>query len=283
MLVLSCAYMLAEAVGGWLTGSLALLADAGHMLSDAAALGLSLFAGWISRRPATPRHSYGYYRAEILAALANGAALVAISVLIVTEAVDRFSHPHSVSGPAMFAIAAGGLVVNLVGLRLLHASSRDDLNLRGASLHLLTDALGSIGAMVAGFCAWRFGWIAADPVASVVIALLIVFSAWSLLRQAVDVLMEGTPPGIDVDEVRSAILAVSGVREVHDLHVWTITSGMVSLSAHVVVDAGGSRPGLLSEIREVLDHRFGIDHATIQVEPCGEIDSEACAEVKRHP
>ena len=283
VLVLSCAYLLAEAIGGWLTGSLALLADAGHMLSDVAALGLSLFASWIGRRPTTPRHTFGYYRAEILAALANGAALVAISLLIVIEAFARLSSPHPIQGPAMVAIAAGGLAVNLVSLRILHSSSHEDLNLHGAWLHVFTDALGSFGAVIAGICAWKLGWLAADPIASVVIAVLVVFSAWTLLRQAVDVLMEGTPRGIDVDDVRRAILAVTGVCEVHDLHVWTITSGMVALSAHVGVPADGGRSGLLSEIREMLEHRFGIDHATIQVETGGGVDAEGCAEPSRHP
>jgi cobalt-zinc-cadmium efflux system protein len=276
-------YLLAEAIGGWLTGSLALLADAGHMLSDVAALGLSLFASWIGRRPTTPRHTFGYYRAEILAALANGAALVAISMLIVVEALSRLSKPPPIQGPAMLAIASGGLVVNLVSLRILHASSHDDLNLHGAWLHVLTDALGSVGAVTAGVCAWKLGWLVADPVASILIALLVVFSAWTLLRQAVDVLMEGTPRGIDVDDVRRTILSVAGVCEVHDLHVWTITSGMVALSAHVGVPESGSREGLLVEIREVLERRFGIDHATIQVETGGGADAEACAEPSRHP
>jgi cobalt-zinc-cadmium efflux system protein len=275
--------MLAEAIGGWLTGSLALLADAGHMLADVAALGLSLFASWIGRRPTTPKLTFGYYRAEILAALANGAALIAISVFVVTEAVSRLSNPHPIQGPAMLAIASGGLVVNLVGLRLLHSGSGDDLNLRGAWLHLLTDALGSVGAMLAGLLAWKLGWTAADPIASVLIAVLVVFSAWSLLRQAVDVLMEGTPPGIDVDEVRHAILSVPCVCEVHDLHVWTITSGMVALSAHVAVPGDSNRPQLLAEIRELLDHRFGIDHVTIQVEGADESDPDRCSESARHP
>src|SRR5262249_21426480 len=159
--------------------------------------------------------------------------------------------PHPVQGPAMLTIASGGLIVNLVSLRILHGSHHDDLNLHGAWLHVLGDALGSVGAVLAGICAWKLGWLAADPIASVLIAVLVVCSAWTLLRQAVDVLMEGTPRGIDVDDVRRAILSVSGVCEVHDLHVWTITSGMVALSAHVGVPAGGGRSGLLAEIREV--------------------------------
>jgi cobalt-zinc-cadmium efflux system protein len=283
VLFLSLGYMIAEAVGGWLTNSLALLADSGHMLSDVAALGLSLFAVWISRRPTTPKHTFGYYRAEILAALVNGAALVAISALIVIEAFGRLNHPQSVHGPAMLAIASGGLVVNLVSLRLLHAGRHESLNLRGAWMHVGSDALGSLGAMVAGLLAWRLGWSVADPVASIVIALLVVYSSWSLLRQAMDVLMEGTPRGIDADEVRGALLSVQGVRAVHDLHIWTITSGMHALSAHVAVPRDETRSGLLVDIRGVLDERFGIDHVTIQVEPDGEVDPDHCARASGHP
>jgi cobalt-zinc-cadmium efflux system protein len=283
VLYLSIGYMIAEAVGGWLTNSLALLADAGHMLSDVAALGLSLFAGWISRRPTTPKHTFGYYRAEILAALVNGAALAAISALIVIEAIGRLSHPQAVRGPALLVIASGGLIVNLVGLRLLHAGRHHSLNLRGAWLHVGSDALGSFGAMVAGFLAWRLGWNLADPVASIVIALLVVYSSWSLLRQAADVLMEGTPRGIDADEVRGALLSVQGVRAVHDLHIWTITSGMHALSAHVAVPRDEARSGLLHDLSGVLSRRFGIDHVTIQVEQDGEVDPEHCARASGHP
>jgi len=283
VLWLSIAYMLAEAFGGWFANSLALLADAGHMLSDVAALGLSLFASWIARRPSNPKRTYGYYRAEILAALANAAALVAMSAWIVVEALGRLSAPQAVHGGAMLGIAAGGLVVNLVGLRLLHAGRDQSLNLRGAWLHVGMDALGSLGAMIAGLLAWRLGWIWADPVASVGIALLVVYSSWSLLRQAVDVLMEGTPRGIDADDVRSAILSVPSVRAVHDLHIWTITSGMHALSAHVAVPGDGARFGLVSEIGAVLGNRFGIDHVTIQVEVDGDAPAEACAASGGHP
>jgi cobalt-zinc-cadmium efflux system protein len=247
------------------------------MLSDVAALALSLFASWIGRRPSTPKRTFGYYRAEILAALANAAALVAISALIVIEAVGRIAHPPSVHGGAMLAIASGGLLVNLVGLRLLHAGRDHSLNLRGAWLHVGMDALGSLGAMVAGFLAWRLGWSWSDPVASVVIAMLVVYSSWTLLRQAVDVLMEGTPRGVDADDVRGALLSVQGVRAVHDLHIWTITSGMHALSAHVAVPQEGARSGQLGEICTVLGDRFGIDHVTIQVEQDGELGPGSCA------
>ncbi|HEY3569235.1 MAG TPA: cation diffusion facilitator family transporter [Thermoanaerobaculia bacterium] len=259
-------YMVAEAVGGWLTGSLALLADAGHMLSDAAALGLSVFAMSMSRRPRTSKKTYGYHRLEILAALANGATLVAISLLVLIEAVRRFGRPEVVDAPGMMGIAAGGLLVNLVALWILHEGRDESLNVRGAWLHVLTDALGSVQAIVAGALIWRFGWQWADPVASVLIALLVIYSAWSLLKESTGVLMEGAPAHIDVDQVQEAMAEVSGVLEIHDLHVWTITSGMESLSAHVVVEDHRFDCDILSEIRAKLHDRFGIHHITVQIE-----------------
>ena len=259
-------YMVAEAVGGWLTGSLALLADAGHMLSDAAALGLSMFAMTMARRPRDSKRTYGYHRLEILAALANGATLVAISILVLIEAFHRFSRPENVDAPGMMGIAAGGLLVNLVALAILHSGRDENLNLRGAWLHVLTDALGSVQAIAAGVLIWVFGWQWADPAASVLIALLVVYSAWSLLKEATGVLMEGAPAHIDVNEVLDAMAGLPGVLEVHDLHVWTITSGMESLSAHVVVREDCFDCDVLGTIRATLHERFGIDHITVQME-----------------
>jgi cobalt-zinc-cadmium efflux system protein len=259
-------YMVAEAVGGWLTGSLALLADAGHMLSDAAALGLSLFAMSMSRRPRTAKQTYGYHRLEILAALANGATLVAISLLVMIEAVHRFGHPEAVDARGMMGIAGGGLLVNLAALWILHAGRDENLNMRGVWLHVLTDALGTVQAIVAGALIWGFGWQWADPVASVLISLLVIYSAWSLLREATGVLMESAPAHIDVNEVHQALEGVSGVLEVHDLHVWTITSGMESVSAHVVVEDRRFDCDVLGEIRATLHERFGIHHITVQME-----------------
>lgn len=259
-------YLVAEVVGGLLTNSLALLADAGHMASDAGALALSLFAMWISRKPPTAKHTYGYYRTEILAALVNGATLVAISVYVVIEAVQRFSEPAHVEGGLMMVIAAGGLLVNLAGLWILNAGRSESLNVQGAWLHVLTDALGSVGAMVAGGLIWAFGWAWADPAASILISVLVLYSSWALLKEAVAVLMEGAPGNVDVDQVREAIRAVPGVRAVHDLHVWTITSGMVALSGHVVVGDEDYTPVMLTRIRQPLHERFGIDHVTVQLE-----------------
>lgn len=266
-LLLAAGYMVAEIVGGLLTNSLALLADAGHMLSDTAALGLSLFAVWIAERPPTPQRTWGYYRVEILAALANGAALVAVSTFIFVEAYRRILEPREVWGAAMMVIAAGGLAVNLAGLWILGGGRHESLNVRGAWLHVLTDALGSIGAIAAAALIWAFDWYVADPLISALIGLLVIYSAWRLVAESVAVLMESAPRGVDVDEVHRAMASTPGVLGVHDLHVWTITSGLDSLSAHVVVEDGRRPSALLSELRSVLHDRFGIDHITIQIEP----------------
>lgn len=271
----SAVYMLAEAVGGWFTGSLALLADAGHMLSDVAALGLSLFAMWMAGRPPTPKRTYGYHRMEILAALANGATLVAISFFILSEAVERFRNPPEVNAPVMMGIAAGGLLVNLASLWILHEGRGDNLNVRGAWLHVLMDTLGSVQALAAGALIWAFGWRWADPAASVLIASLVVFSSWNLLKEATSVLMESVPAHIDVDEVLAVLLGLPGVLEVHDLHIWTITSGLESLSAHVVVEDARYDCELLGEIRTALHDRFGIDHLTIQIETAAFVEHRA--------
>jgi cobalt-zinc-cadmium efflux system protein len=268
-LVLTLGYMVAEVVGGWLANSLALLADAGHMFSDAAALALSLFALWIAQRPPTPQHSFGYYRAEILAALANGATLVAIAGVVLVEAVARLGEPTPPRGELMMGIALGGLAVNLSGMALLHEGKAESLNIHGAWLHLLTDALGSVAALAAGGLVWAFGWHWADPAASIAIAILVVYSSWGLLRESIGVLMESAPRHLDVDRVRSALAAVPGVVEVHDLHVWAIAGPLVSLSAHVVLRADRSAADALADIRRAVHDQFGIDHITIQIEPPG--------------
>jgi cobalt-zinc-cadmium efflux system protein len=237
------------------------------MLSDAAALALALFASWVASRPSGQRWTYGRARAEILAALAQGVALVVVAVMIVSEALERLGSPHAVAGAPMMGIAAGGLVVNLVCLRVLEGGREGNLNVRGAWLHVLSDALGSVGAMLAGGAIWAFGWNWADPAVSLVICALVLFSAWHLLRDAVDVLMEAAPRHLDMDEVRGALVGVAEVRSVHDLHVWTVGNGQVALSCHVVVPNDHGVRTLLSEIYQVLGSRFGIDHATIQVEP----------------
>ena len=239
------------------------------MFSDVAALGLSLFAIWIAERPPTPQRTYGYYRTEILAALVNGAALIAVSIYIFIEAYRRLLQPPEVMGAVMMWIAVGGLVVNLLGLWVLRAGRDENLNVRGAWLHVLTDALGSVGAIIAGALIWAFGWNLVDAAISAFIGLLVIYSAWRLVMESVHVLMESAPRGIDVDEVRQTISATPGVIRVHDLHVWTITSGLDSLSAHVVAEETESHADLLKRLRLALHERFGIDHITIQIEPDG--------------
>jgi len=270
VLALVVSYMAAEVAGGLLTNSLALLADAGHMLSDAAALGLALFALWFAARPAPSHRTYGYYRIEILAALANGATLVAVAAFILLEAYERLWSPPQVKGAPMMLVAAGGLAVNLVSLRLLHAGRGGSLNVRGAWLHVLTDTLGSLQAIAAGALIVAFGWTWADPAASVLIGLLVLYSAWGLVSASVSVLMESAPVNVDVDAVRDALLAVPGVAAVHDLHVWSITSGMPALSVHLVAPPdAGRRDELLGRAGEMLRDRFGVAHSTIQLESQG--------------
>ena len=266
VLVLVAGYMLTEAVGGWLTGSLALLADAGHMLTDVIALSLGLFAMRLAQRSPTPQRTYGYHRTEILVALAQGALLVGVALALLVEAVQRLGVPHQIQGRPMLAIATGGLLVNLTGLALLAAGREHNLNLRGIWLHVLSDVLGSAAAITAAVLLLAFGWTWVDPVASIGIAVLIVRSSWSLLREAVAVLMEWAPEHVDVEAIHRALASLAGVIAVHDLHVWTITSGMVALSGHVVAREGRERGKLLQEVTDLLHERFGIDHATIQIE-----------------
>lgn len=256
--------MLAEVVGGWISGSLALLADAGHMFSDSAALALSLVAMWIARRPRTAKQTYGYARSEILAASINGAALFVIAVFVAIEAVSRLQAPPDVRGPLAAGIAAGGLLMNLVALRLLWSSKDDSLNLRGAWLHVVSDALGSVGALFSGVAIWAFGWRWADPAASLVIALLIMNAAYQLLKEAVTVLMEGAPAHVDVGAVTSALSDLAEVSSVHDLHVWTISSKQVLCSVHAVATDDAERA--LAAVTDTLHSRFGIHHVTVQVE-----------------
>ncbi len=266
VLTLTALYMVAEAFGGWWTGSLALLADAGHMLTDVAALVLALMAMWFGARPATPSKTFGYYRLEILAAFINGVALVVVSLFIFYEAYERLPAPPRVQSGMMIAIASGGLLVNIFCAWLLHGDHEEDLNIRGAWLHIIGDALGSVGAIFAGVLMAAYGWYQADPLFSVLIGLLIIWSSWKLIREATNVLLEGTPAHINLAAVEDAILETRGVEDVHDLHVWTITSGREALSAHVIHAPAISQPELLKELRAKLYDRFGVDHLTIQME-----------------
>lgn len=269
VLGLTTVYMLAEAVGGWWTNSLALLSDAGHMLADVAAIGLSLVAIWFGSRPAPAEKTYGYYRIEILAAFANGVSLVVLALFIVWEAVERLTAPPTVASGEMMAIAVGGLIVNLISAWLLWSRGEGEtrtLNEHGAYLHVLGDALGSLGAIGAGALMLGFGWYTADPITSVAIALLIILSSFGLIREAVNVLLEGTPSHINIAAVKQAILEIDDVIDVHDLHVWTITSGKDALSAHVVCDCEHYDKGLVERVRHAISSRFGISHLTIQLE-----------------
>src|SRR5919199_4563191 len=274
VLVLTAVYMLAEALGGWWANSLALMADAGHMLTDVAALALALFAAWFGARPANAAKTFGYYRLEILAALTNGVVLVAISLGILYEAYLRWRAPQPVASEMLIAVAAGGLCVNLVCAWLLHGAHEGDLNVRGAWLHVMGDALGSVGALGAGALIALKGWYAADPLISVAISCLIIWSSWHLIREATNVLLEGTPAHINLPSVEEAILRTDGVEGVHDLHVWTIASGREALSAHVVHAPAVAQPALLSALRVKLHEHFGVDHLTIQMEAgAGEADA----------
>ncbi len=258
--------MIAEAVGGWFANSLALLADAGHMLTDVAALSLTLFALWFAERPATSQKTYGYYRMEILAAFINGIVLVLLSLWIIYEALDRWVSPAEINGLQLTLVASGGLVVNLVSAYLLHSSHSNDLNIRGAFLHVIGDLLGSVAAIVAGILILGFGWLWADALCSILISIVIVIGSWRLILESVNVLLEGTPRRIDLAAVENAILKTPGVDGVHDLHIWTISSGIDALTAHISHSETIAHSELLKEVRQVLHDNFGIDHLTIQME-----------------
>jgi cobalt-zinc-cadmium efflux system protein len=270
VLALTGAYTVCEVVGGWLTGSLALLADAGHMLGDSAALALALVAAWLAGRPATPERSFGYRRAEILAALANGVALAAIAIWVFIEAIGRLDDPPEILGGWMLAVALAGLVVNLVAAGILARAGRDNLNVQAALRHVFADLAGSVGVAVAALVVLATGWEQADPVAGMAIGVLILASSWSIVRDSVAILLEATPAGIDADEVGRRMASVDGVVEVHDLHIWTITSGFPTLSAHVLVRRGDDCHLRRRELERLLRLEFGIEHSTLQVEHVGE-------------
>ena len=265
VLALTFVYMLAEVIGGFVTNSLALLSDAGHMLADVASLVLALLALWFSSRPANSKKTYGYYRMEILAALANGVALVVISLLISYEAFQRLKAPQDVKGFEAMVIAIGGLAINAVSAYVLHSASEQNLNMRGAFLHVIGDALGSVGAIVAGVAIWQWGWVLADPLISFAMCLLIIYTSWQLIRESVNILLEGTPSHINIRAVAETMHQVSGVTDVHDLHVWTINSGMEALSAHVTIEPDISHKAALEALQERLRSEFNIRHLTIQI------------------
>ena len=266
VLGLTLAFTVAEVVGGLLTGSLALLADAAHMVSDVLALGLALVALTLARRPSTPRRSFGFQRAEILAAFVNGLALVAVSGWIVWEALQRLDDPPDILGGWMLVVALGGLAVNAASAAILSRSEGDSLNVDAALRHVIADLLGSAGVIVAALVVVLTDWRPIDPIVSIAIAVLIAVSAWGILRDSSAILMEQTPAGIDAGAVARAIVTVPGVTNVHDLHVWRITSGFDALSAHVLVGRGEDCHALRRDVERVLAERFGITHTTLQVD-----------------
>jgi cobalt-zinc-cadmium efflux system protein len=265
-LVLTATFTVVEVVGGLVAGSLALLADAAHMLSDNASLGIALFAAWLAGRPAGPSRTFGYRRAEILAALFNGVTLVALSIWIFIEAAERLGDPPEVEAGLMLGIAVTGLVVNLVAARMLQRHSAESLNVSAALRHVLADLLGSLGVIVAAVVILTTGWEYADPAVSVLIGVLVLGSSWGILRDSTQILLEGSPPGTDVQEVGRAMAAMAGVTQVHDLHVWTITSGFPALAAHVLVGRDVDCHLKRLELEAMLRDRFGLEHTTLQVD-----------------
>ena len=272
-MLLTGGFMIAEAIGGIISGSLALLADAGHMLTDTASLFLAWLAARLSRRPADRLRSYGYHRLQILAAFINGIAFIALVVWIVVEAVRRLLEPVEVLGGLMLVIAVLGLLVNAVAFAILHGGQRADLNLRGASLHVLGDLLGSVAAITAAVVILWTGWMPIDPLLSVLVALLILRSAWFIVRQSAHILLEGTPEDIDVEILRETLVtSVADVRDVHHVHIWSLTPERPLLTMHLTIDSSADAAYVLSSAKAILNERFGIAHSTIQIE------TETCAD-----
>ena len=274
VLLMTGGYLMVEVIGGIATGSLALLADAGHMLTDVAGLVLALFAIKIGERAANSKKSYGYYRAEILAATANAIILIGVSFYILYEAYQRFLDPPKVSTVAMSGIAFVGLIVNLVGMKLLQKASGESLNMKGAYFEVMSDLLTSIGVLVAGGIMWVTGWYYADPIISAGIGLFILPRTWVLLKDAIGVLLEGTPSDLDLNQVRKSLQSVSGVLEVHDLHAWALTTGMNALSVHIVKDPGKKLNEILGVVHKILRENYPLEHLTVQVEDQGFSESE---------
>jgi cobalt-zinc-cadmium efflux system protein len=278
VLGISTGIAVAEVIGAIITGSLVLLADAAHMAADAAGVGLSLLATWFAGRPATAKRTFGYARAEILAAMANSLLLLGMAALIFTEAIQRLSAPPGISSGLLIAFGAGALVANTISLLLLRAGQAESLNVRGAFLEVAADTLGAAAVIVTGVIVSVTGATLADPIASMVVGVLILPRTWRLLREAVDILLEASPEGIDLDEIRTHMAGLPGVREVHELHVWTITSGLPVFSAHVVVDPqiieAGRSAIMLDQLQDCLRGHFDVDHSTFQLEPAGHAEHE---------
>jgi cobalt-zinc-cadmium efflux system protein len=264
-LALTATLLVVEVIGGLVSNSVALLADAGHMLTDVAALGLSLFVAWFSRQPETPQKSYGYLRWEILAAFVNGAALLLISAYIIIESVLRLRAPEPIAGGLMLGVALSGLIINVISAFMLHSSASSSMNVRGAYLHVLGDLLGSVGVVAAAIIIRYSGWLAADPIASLLTTTLIMRGAWRLVRESVDILLESAPRHIDTTDVRTQLEAIPGIESVHDLHVWSVTPRMVAMSAHAIVRDASQQQHILEHVHDAMS-LFGIGHVTIQIE-----------------
>lgn len=260
---LTAGFSLVEAAGGWWSGSLALLSDAGHMLTDALALTLALFAQRIARRPPSERNSFGYARAEVIGAFANAMFMVVVVALIVFEAVQRLLHPSPVAGGTVMAIAGAGLGINLLVARLLHGH-HENMNARAAYLHVLSDVLGSVAALLAGAIIWWTGWLPADPLLSIMVSMMMLAATWRLLKQSVNVLMEGVPTHLSFPGIGQALAAIPGVSNVHDLHVWHMSADEIALSAHVLIADPAQWPDVLRAGRKILREQFAIGHVTLQ-------------------
>ncbi|MFE5320662.1 cation diffusion facilitator family transporter [Paenibacillus sp. NPDC056579] len=267
-LIITVGIMFLEFFGGLLTNSLALLSDSGHMLNDASSLLLSLVAVWFAARPASPNKTYGFYRFEILAALFNGITLFIVAGFIIKEAYERFLEPPAVASGSMMLIASIGLLANIASAWTLMRKGdvKNNINLRSAYLHVLGDALGSVGAIVAGLIMLVFGWYIADPIISVLVALLILKGAWGVIKHTVHILMEGTPITVNPDEVKKTLESIDGVKDVHDLHIWTITSGLDSLSCHLLIEDNQDHQQILQQAIQFIADKFKIQHTTIQIE-----------------
>ncbi len=267
--VLTLGFAGVEAATGWWSGSLALMSDAGHMVTDAAALVIAALAGWVARRGPTPRHSYGFGRAQLVAALVNGLFMLAVVTAIIVQAVSRFANPIAVRGEAVTVVALLGLLLNIFVARMLSNGGRD-LNVRAALLHVLGDLLGSVAALLSGVIVWATGWYSVDPALSLLIAMLIAYSSLKLVREAFHGLMEGVPLHLSLEEIGVTMAKVEGVISVHDLHIWSLTAERIALSAHVVVGGLESWPKTLTRLQALLAERYGIQHPTLQLEIIGQ-------------
>ncbi len=273
-LFITVAIMFLEFAGGWMANSLALVSDAGHMLTDVGAMLLSLFAMWVAKRPITPKMSFGYHRAEILGALISGLMIWVIAGFVIYHAVLRISSPPEVQGPIVFVIAVIGLIANLLSMKILHGVRHSHINVKAAYIHLFADSLGSVGAVIAGIILWRTHWNPIDPIVSIIFAGLMVMSSWELIKEAIGVLMESTPEHVDSLKVKMDLEKITKIKEAHDLHIWSVSSGKLALSVHLISPDEPER--VLKEVNDLLESKYGIIHTTVQVEHPDKFQSRRC-------